>query len=29
METNYAIDYEDLVALSLIADMMDVKDFET
>lgn len=29
MGTNYAIDYEDLCALGLIADMMDLKDFET
>ena len=29
MGTNYAIDYEDLTALSLIGDMMDMKDFET
>ena len=29
MGTNYAIEYEDLVALGLIADMMDLKDFET
>ena len=29
MGTNYAIDYEDLCALGLIADMMDMKDFET
>ena len=29
MQTNYAIDYEDLCALGLIADMMDLKDFET
>lgn len=29
MGTNYAIDYEDLAALSLIGDMMDLKDFET
>ncbi len=29
MKTNYAIDYEDLCALSLIGDMMDMKDFET
>lgn len=29
MGTNYAIDYEDLTALALIGDMMDMKDFET
>ena len=29
MGTNYAIDYEDLAALALIGDMMDMKDFET
>ena len=29
MGTNYAIEYEDLAALGLIADMMDLKDFET
>ena len=29
MGTNYAIDYEDLAALSLIGDMMDGRDFET
>ena len=29
METNYAIDYADLTALSLIGDMMDMRDFET
>ena len=29
METNYAIDYEDLAALGEIADMMDQRDFET
>jgi single-stranded-DNA-specific exonuclease len=27
--TNYAIEFEDLCALGLIADMMDMKDFET
>jgi single-stranded-DNA-specific exonuclease len=27
--TNIAIDYEDLAALALIGDMMDMKDFET
>jgi len=26
---NYAENYEDLVALGLIADMMDSRDFET
>ena len=29
MGTNYAIDYEDLTALALIGDMMNMKDFET
>ena len=29
MGTNYAIDYADLTALSLIGDMMDMRDFET
>lgn len=29
MGTNYAIEFEDLAALGLIADMMDLKDFET
>lgn len=29
MKTNYAKDFEDLVALSLISDMMDQRDFET
>ena len=29
MGTNYAIEFEDLCALGLIADMMDMKDFET
>ena len=29
MDTNYAIDYMDLAALGEIADMMDVKNFET
>ena len=29
METNYAIEFEDLCALGLIGDMMDLKDFET
>lgn len=29
MQTNYAYDYEDLASLALIADMMDVKTFET
>ena len=29
MGTNYAIDYEDLVALGNIADMMDTRSFET
>jgi len=29
MGTNYAIEYEDLAALGLISDMMDLKDFET
>ena len=29
MKTNYAFDYRDLVALSLIGDMMDGRDFET
>ena len=29
MKTNYAIEYEDLAALATIADMMDVRDFET
>ena len=29
MGTNYAIEYEDLAALALIGDMMDMKDFET
>ena len=29
MGTNYAIDYEDLAALALIGDMMDMRDFET
>ena len=29
MNTNYAIDYEDLAALGNIADMMDTKTFET
>ena len=29
MKTNYAIEYEDLAALSLIGDMMDGRDFET
>ena len=29
MKTNYAIEYEDLAALGLIADMMDMKDIET
>ena len=27
--TNYAIEFEDLAALALIGDMMDLKDFET
>ena len=29
METNYAIEYEDLAALANIADMMDTRNFET
>jgi len=29
LETGYADDFEDLVALGLIADMMDARDFET
>ncbi len=29
MGTNYAIDYEDLTALALIGDMMDMRDLET
>ena len=29
MKTQYAIEYEDLAALSLIGDMMDGRDFET
>ena len=29
MGTNYAIDYADLTALSLIGDMMNMRDFET
>ena len=29
MKTYYAIEYEDLAALSLIGDMMNLKDFET
>ena len=29
MNTDYAIDYEDLTALALIGDMMDQRDFET
>jgi hypothetical protein len=29
MGTNYAIEYEDLAALSLIGDMMDVSQIET
>ena len=29
MQTNYAIEYEDLASLSLIGDMMDGRDFET
>ncbi len=29
MGTHYAPDYEDLVALGMIADMMDMRDFET
>lgn len=29
MKTNYAIEYEDLAALGLIGDMMNMKDFET
>lgn len=29
MKTNYAIDYEDLAALGLIGDMMNMMDFET
>lgn len=29
MGTNYTIEFEDLAALGLIADMMDLKDFET
>lgn len=29
MGTNYAIDYEDLCALALIGDMMDLRDYET
>ena len=29
MHTHYAIEYEDLAALSLIGDMMNIKDFET
>lgn len=29
MGANYAIEFEDLCALGLIADMMDMKDFET
>lgn len=29
MHTNYAIEYEDLAALSLIGDMMNIKNFET
>jgi len=27
--TNYAIDYEDLAALGLVGDMMNMMDFET
>ena len=29
MHTNYAIEYEDLAALGLCADMMDTKQIET
>ena len=29
MSTNYAIEFEDLTALGLIGDMMDLRDFET
>jgi single-stranded DNA-specific DHH superfamily exonuclease len=29
MKTNYAIEYEDLAALANIADMMDIREFET
>ena len=29
MDTHYAIEYSDLVALALIGDMMDQRDFET
>ena len=29
MHSNYAIEYEDLAALSLIGDMMNIKNFET
>lgn len=29
MGTNYAIEYEDLASLGTVADMMDLKDFET
>ena len=29
MRTNYAVEYLDLVALSLVADMMDLREYET